>query len=374
MLSTGRCPRIRDHSAKLNSRAPADATVMQSDSTISTHFQGITRLPVLGRALLSWRRRGKESSDVDRRTQELLGRLAQMQLHLSELGRELKQMGIDTDRRLRLTQALVARIYEAPAHWSEKVLAMRLEDGYAEAWEGKPLVTVRIATYNNAEVLCERTLPSLLRQTYTHWEAIIVGDACTDDTAQRVKALGDSRIRFENRPLRGPYPTEESARWFVAGIPGMNRAMELANGAWIASLDHDDEWDDDHLEVLLAEAKRTRAEIVYGKWRMIDASNGRLVAGDFGEVFPPHEGALAFQAAICHGKLARFHYDMNAYMADEPGDRNLVRRLWDAGVTFAYLDRAVVTYWFEPRSNWGRRWREEVISAYGYVDSKVSDA
>ncbi|MFI4992207.1 MAG: glycosyltransferase [Solirubrobacterales bacterium] len=287
------------------------------------------------------------------------------------LDAQMRHLNEQLDRRLRATQALIARVYEAPAQWSAQVSAMRCEEGFEQAWEGEPLITVRIATYNNAEILVERTLPSLLRQTYKNWEAIIVGDACSDDTGERLAAIGDPRISFENRPMRGPYPTDETARWYVAGIPGMNRALERARGAWIAALDHDDEWDDDHLEILLAEAKRTRAEIVYGKWRMVDVSNGKLIDHEFGDVFPPMEGAMAFQASLCHGGLARFHYDMNAYLADEPGDKNLTRRLWEAGVKFAFLDRAVVTYWFEPRSDWGRRWREDMIKAHGYVESET---
>jgi hypothetical protein len=43
-------------------------------------------------------------------------------------------------------------------------------------------------------------------------------------------------------------------------------------------------------------------------------------------------------------------------------------------VRFSVLDRAVVTYWFEPRSPWGRQWREQIVTAFGYVKDERDGA
>jgi Glycosyltransferase like family 2 len=269
--------------------------------------------------------------------------------------------------RLAATQALLARVYERGFDWPTLVAAMREEAGYSEAWEGEPLITVRIATYNKAEVLLSRALPSVLRQTYPNWEVIIVGDCCSDDTAERVAALDHPRIRFENLPVRGPYPADPTSLWHTAGIFPMNRGLELAQGAWVAALDDDDAWDDDHLAVLLEEAKRSRAEIVYGKYRLMDAERGRLIAHAFGADYPPSNGAIGFQTALCHGKLSRFRLDPLCYLAGEPGDRNLARRLYESGVRFSALDRVVATYWFDPRTPWSSRHIRFLRDRYGHV-------
>ena len=55
----------------------------------------------------------------------------------------------------------------------------------------EPLVSIPIATYNRAGLLVDRCLRSLLDQDYTNLETIVVGDACTDDTETRVRAIGD---------------------------------------------------------------------------------------------------------------------------------------------------------------------------------------
>jgi glycosyltransferase involved in cell wall biosynthesis len=258
--------------------------------------------------------------------------------------------------RLEDVQGLAARSYEAGLGWPARLAAVRAQPNYEAAWqEAEPLVTVRIATYNNAEVLCERTLASLRAQTYERWEAIVVGDAVTDDTAGRVQALGDPRISFVNLPHRGPYPADDERRWLVAGTYPANHAMREARGAWIAPLDHDDEFEPDHIEVLLHEARQTHAEVVYGQLRVRHAQTGELLPNVVGE-WPPAYSQFGFQGAVYHAGLRVFEYDVNAYLAGEPGDWNLARRMWEAGVRFAFLDRIVTTYYWVPRDEQGREW------------------
>lgn len=253
----------------------------------------------------------------------------------------------ELERRLRDTQAMAARAYESVLDWPRKVNEMRQEPDYGKPFEGEPLVSVRVATFNRGATLCERALASLLGQTYTNWQALVVGDACTDDTEERVSALGDDRIRFWNLPYRGPYPEEGRARWYVAGSAPANAALAAVEGDWIAPLDDDDEWDPDHIECLLNEAQHTRAELVYGRIRIVDEQT-RQMTQEMG-AWPPTMGQFGFLACIQHRGLGRFHYDPNCRFADEPGDWNLARRMWDAGVRFAFIDRAVATNYFTQR-------------------------
>jgi glycosyltransferase involved in cell wall biosynthesis len=223
-----------------------------------------------------------------------------------------------------------------------------------------------VATYNRAEILITRSLASVLRQTYPNWELVVIGDACTDDTESRIAELGDPRITFENLSVRGPYPEDPGARWMIAGSGPMNRGIELARGAWIAPIDDDDEWHPDHLEVLLAHAHRSRAEIVYGKNRLRDVRNGRLLNVTIGD-WPPREGGFTFQNSLYHRGLGRFRYDLNAYLAREPGDWNLVRRMWSAGARFSFVDHPVTTIHYAPTHPEVQRWREQVVRTKGYL-------
>ena len=220
---------------------------------------------------------------------------------------------------------------------------------------------MRVATYNGAELLCSRALASLQAQSYERWECIVVGDAVTDDTEARVRALGDPRIRFIDLPYRGPYPEDPMRLWRVAGTGPMNRGLREANGAWIAPLDHDDEFVPDHLEALLAHARATHAELVYGKLDVRHAATGRVVPNVVG-AWPPVYGQFGFQGVLHHAGLRHFEVDPFARFAGEPGDWNLARRMWEAGVRFAFLDRVVTTYYWEPRDEQGKAWLAAVLA------------
>jgi len=210
--------------------------------------------------------------------------------------------------------------------------------------EPEPLVTVRIATYNRVELLLERALPTVLRQTYPRWEAVVVGDGCTDDTGERLAALGDPRIRFRNLPVNGPYPEGLMHRWYVAGVNAMNAGLQMARGLWIAPLDDDDEWDDDHLELLLRVARRERSEFVYGSTRCY--AGGKPLDRSYG-AWPPRRGSIDFGAALYNAALREFRHDIESCRLEEPHDWHMVRRMLDAGVRFRFVDRDVATYHLE---------------------------
>jgi glycosyltransferase involved in cell wall biosynthesis len=263
------------------------------------------------------------------------------------------------ERRLDALTRLVARTYERMEGWPERLEALRATSEYLAAFEGDPLVTVRIGTYLGADSVVSRALASVRRQTYPHWEAIVVGDATPDDTGERIAALGDDRIRYVNRPFNGPYPERPEERWLVAGTHPFNEAAAMAAGAWIAPLDQDDEWTDDHLEQLLRAAQQQRVEVAYGVMRVV--IEGADETTWFG-AFPPRLTDFGFQAAIYHAGLRDFRYDTAAALVGEPGDWNLARRMMDAGVRFGFLGRVVGTYHVEAGARaagwWSDRARE----------------
>src|SRR5207237_331107 len=128
----------------------------------------------------------------------------------------------------------------------------------------KPLVTVRIATYNRGRMVVDRAISSALMQTYKNLEVVVVGDCCDASTELAVRSVKDPRVRFENLPVHSEYPSNANHRWMVVGIPPMNRGLDLARGDWIAPLDDDDEFTEDHVEVLLDACRARDLEFSYG--------------------------------------------------------------------------------------------------------------
>jgi dTDP-4-dehydrorhamnose 3,5-epimerase len=61
----------------------------------------------------------------------------------------------------------------------------------------RPAITIVTATYNRSRALA-CAIESARRESFADWEMIVVGDACTDDTAEIVARAADPRIRFIN--------------------------------------------------------------------------------------------------------------------------------------------------------------------------------
>lgn len=249
---------------------------------------------------------------------------------------------------------LIARAYDGTPRAAAELLRMRRAPTYADAYADDPLVTVRIGSYRNPDLLLDRALASVLRQTHAKWEAIVVCDGREPETAERIAELGDTRVRCLQRPRNGPYPSEAHDRWQVAGVHPFNLGVALARGAWIAPIDQDDEWDDDHLRILLDAARESAAEVVYGVGRVLVAGGGETYFGRW----PPTLADFGFQTAIYHAGLATFLYDVNSYLTGEPADWNLARRMLEAGVSFEFVERVVCSYFVDaddPTVGW---WQE----------------
>lgn len=199
------------------------------------------------------------------------------------------------------------------------------------------LVSIIIPTWNRGELLASRTLPSILRQTYPHWEAVVVGDACSDDTGARIAALGDPRFRFFNLPQRGSYPEEPLHRWMVAGSTPANAALALARGSWLGYLDDDDVFTDDHIEVLLTFARRSDAEFVFGVGEFQRAPQEWLRIG----TLPPLPGNVTHSSVLYRSYLGFLRYSPEAWESSIGADAHLWGRMHALGVRFDFLDRVV---------------------------------
>jgi len=99
-----------------------------------------------------------------------------------------------------------------------------------------PLVSVIIPTFNRSDII-EETLQSILRQTYTNLEIIVVSDGSTDKTIDVVTNIKDERLHFVDNK-------ENSGRPAVV----RNIGMKQAKGKYIAFCDDDDLWEKNKLE------------------------------------------------------------------------------------------------------------------------------
>jgi glycosyltransferase involved in cell wall biosynthesis len=101
-----------------------------------------------------------------------------------------------------------------------------------------PNVSVIIPVYNRAGTI-QRTINSVVAQTYQDLEIIVVDDGSTDQTSEVVEQVGDMRIRVIRHAIN------------KGAAEARNTGMKAAAGKYIAWLDSDDEWLCDKLQVQL---------------------------------------------------------------------------------------------------------------------------
>lgn len=140
-----------------------------------------------------------------------------------------------------------------------------------------PKISVIIATYERPRVL-KLALQSLIDQDCEDWDALVIGDACGEETASVVAAFGDARLRYENLAENCG---EQSG-------PN-NRGLALATGTYVAYLNHDDLWWPDHLSSSLSCLENSGADLVFSLVEAV-APEGppRLLGASLAGGYEPH--------------------------------------------------------------------------------------
>jgi glycosyltransferase involved in cell wall biosynthesis len=128
-----------------------------------------------------------------------------------------------------------------------------------------PLLTIIIPTYNWSTVL-PYSIGSALRQTFSDFEVLVVGDGCTDDSGSVVRMHGDKRVRWINLPANSGHQSAPN-----------NEGLRQARGEYIAYLGHDDLWFAHHLSCLVA-ALRAGADLAFGLTEIIGPGGSARVA------------------------------------------------------------------------------------------------
>ena len=132
------------------------------------------------------------------------------------------------------------------------------------------LVSIIMPSYNTAEYIAE-SIKSVIHQTYTDWELIIVDDCSTDNTDDAVAPfLSDARIKY--------LKNEKNSGAAVS----RNKALCEARGKWIAFLDSDDLWLPEKLEKQIAFMEENGYHFSYTNYSEISPDgkpNGVRVTG-----------------------------------------------------------------------------------------------
>lgn len=113
-------------------------------------------------------------------------------------------------------------------------------------------LSIIIPTYNSAATL-RKTLDSIICQTFTDWEVLVMDGVSTDDTLKVAQSYNDSRIRIYSEPDKGIYDA-------------MNKGIKKAQGEWLYFLGSDD-WllNDNVLNEVFVQGGINGYDVVYGE-------------------------------------------------------------------------------------------------------------
>lgn len=130
------------------------------------------------------------------------------------------------------------------------------------------IISIVMPAYNAAQYI-EQSIESVLKQSYTNWELIIVDDCSIDDTYKIVEKLciTEERIKL--------FRMNENSGVAMA----RNFAISMSRGKYIAFLDSDDLWLPDKLEKQLNLMQEKKAVISYTAYRQFSMEKvGNLVS------------------------------------------------------------------------------------------------
>jgi len=146
--------------------------------------------------------------------------------------------------------------------------------------QSSPETSVIVPMYNAEDYIVE-AIQSVIQQSHTHWELLLIDDGSTDQTKNIIKPfLDDDRIRYFYQENNG----QASAR---------NRGIQKAKGTYVAFLDADDLWHKDKLQTQLKILRAKEVCLVFSSINCI-TSEGKNLNRKIGSNTGEYQGFIAF--------------------------------------------------------------------------------
>lgn len=118
--------------------------------------------------------------------------------------------------------------------------------------ENQDMVSIVIPVHN-AEPYIAKTIRSILTQTVSNYEALLVDDGSTDASLEKIRRIQDKRLKV----------ISTKSEHAVGAAAARNCGIEAAKGRYLAFLDADDLWHPKKLEKTLAYMKKKDAAFVF---------------------------------------------------------------------------------------------------------------
>lgn len=196
-----------------------------------------------------------------------------------------------------------------------------------------PRVSIIIATWNWSAAL-RLAIRSVLAQTLEDFELLVIGDGCTDNSADVVAAASDPRVSWHNLARRSGSQAAPN-----------NEGLRRARGEYVAYHGHDDLWHPQHLSTLAEALDDTGADLAYGG-TIFYGPREADVRGVTGVAPPLRGNTLRFVApsSIAHRRdlVDRIGTWRDHRNLGHPIDYEFQQRAWEWRQSFVATDRITV--------------------------------
>lgn len=203
---------------------------------------------------------------------------------------------------------------------------LRTQGYFKKSYENKPLVSVITAVYNGEKFL-EKTIQSVLDQTYENIEYIVIDGGSTDGTIDIIKKYEDRISYWVSEPDKGVYEA-------------MNKGLKVTTGEYIAILNADDYYTPDAIalsieKIIDAKSDYSIANVEYVNNKGVIKSIYPLKENHIYQEMPyPH--VSAFISSETYKKVGLF--DTSFKIA---GDHDMAVRIHMQGYKVCYVDKSI---------------------------------
>ena len=220
----------------------------------------------------------------------------------------------------------------------------------------EPVISFPIATYNRADILIERTIPSILDQGYERCEIVIIGDGMNPQQFKHLATLDfPGRVRSYNLSRRSAYPADPFEMWCVVGARPRNIAAYLARGAWHWWISDDDMLEPGSIMKLLHYINNYgETESIYGDYTFYDHRGNPTIHSLETTPAPLPFPMTGMPSWINRSYLSRlFRWSNRSYInsINKPSDYDLQVRMHQAGVSFGYCNQILSSIIADPKYN-----------------------
>lgn len=187
------------------------------------------------------------------------------------------------------------------------------------------IVSVVTVCFNAVNEI-ERTIISVLNQTYTDIEYIVIDGGSTDGTKDIIHKYQHRIARYISEPDKGIYDA-------------MNKGIDLATGEWINFMNAGDCFVSENVIANVAPALQGGHDIVFGNTIMV---NGRHMKLSKGQLNPDRFPKIGHQSSFVKTSLMKENHYNTRYIIS--ADFDFLYKMYKEGKDFFYIDTEVVLY------------------------------